>query len=403
MKKSIVISIILTFVSILSLGIFALVETLNDKTVTWYPRFYTIDSTGSKQFNYLGLLSPIQVESQEPGIDAEVTLYKKVIYPYGKGFKCISPVDKAAEARAAREMADVIRDTIHKTYHEALWDYDQQSFAVREAQNPQTIFVPKPEIHISLTGTASCESRKDGFKESIQLMHFEPENQKLAEDRLIRTKDSLLKYLQEYHIDGVKIDSMKAEELQLSLDQYSLLLDNPTENLKILDDMRFVKAVIPIKTHRVKIKTATSPILLIPWLWLTLGVSILLCKLIYFLFGLRIPKFEPSPKMDWHWDWSWFWKLILLIIALLMFLGTLLWLIYNLYWVFLGIMAIIGLLAVLWCLLQIRFFNGIYSLWRCLLNWWRSRTTCQKILFIHVFVIDLYVLVTYLLGYWTIC
>lgn len=321
-------------VSIIFLTSLSFYSSLQGDKVTVYTRFFTTDSTG-KHFNWPGILSPVQIESQKVLTDT-IRFTHKVVYPYGKNFQCVAPQDTTAENFVASEIARVIQDSIDKISFDTSLDYDSKSLAVRKSANPTTRELAKPTIELKLFGTASPEARKYGFEQSLMPNHFESENDTLARQRLERTATILEK-------KGFSAISTSYTELQFS-DSLSAMM--AIQNPAILDSLRWVEADVTIATERLEVTPATAPVLFPFWLWLS-SFGLLM------LWRLRLPKLQ-RPKIywgTWSWDWNAVWQFLKILsycIVIAVVLATLIVFV-DWKWVLL-ILALLGAAALLYLL-----------------------------------------------------
>lgn len=288
MKKLFLFSIAITLTFFFLLAGWNIYHSLQGEQTRVYNRFYTTDSTGTN-FNWLGLLSPIQTETQQTINDTTYFSFQ-VPYPYGKNFECIEPDDTTAEQLVADEIAQRINDTLNKVFINTEFDYDGRSVAVRKSQNPLTKRLSKATVSLSLFGTASPEARKYGFQESILPGHIEEENQELATARLGRTTDKLIYNLRD--VDSLNVVGF-ATELQF---EDSASAEVALNDATILDGMRYVQVDATIFTQRLEVTPVTVPVLVPFWLWS------LLFGLLYF-WHLRLPKLQ-RPKFQWA-PFSW--------------------------------------------------------------------------------------------------
>ena len=422
MKKALSILGLLTLVSILLMFVFAIYHySIGDK-VTSYHRFQKNDGIENK-FNYWGLLSPIQPESQRIIRDT-IHFSCKVIYPLAPKFNLVNPADTTAEAFVAIKISKVIKDTLDKIQINLKFDYDNQMLAVRNAAKPNTLKLKKPTIQLSLLGTASPEAIKYDFEKSLKPGNYEIENCNLAKDRLNRTTLLLKEYLCSMGIKTIEIENLDYEELQLTQksEVQRILKDH-----SLLNGMRYVIASVKIPTEKLEVTPVTEPILLPFWLMGLYGIYLLLFRkrnkkpvqpksnirfpwlemliiltsilsmfaLVYYLFTLL----PPFPMPEW---------LIPLIIKILILILILI----LIYLILKTIKETVFFFSEMWKALKDLFENILYyilmSIFWILIGimwifyWWGERTTCQKILLIH-FLIDLVILITWLMGLWHIC
>ena len=128
MKKALTLLCLLTLVGILFIFGFAIYHCSIGDKVASYHRFEKSDGT-KNIFNYWGLLSPIQPESQKI-IHDTICFSKKVFYPLAPKFDLVNPNDINAEASVVKEIAKVIKDTLDKIQVNLKFDYDDQMLAV---------------------------------------------------------------------------------------------------------------------------------------------------------------------------------------------------------------------------------------------------------------------------------
>lgn len=392
----------LLIASILFIAGFSLIKMSQGDDIHFYDRFTKSEDGKSEKFNWMGILSPIASESQKV-IHDTVKFTKRVIYPIGPKFNVVAPANgDSAENVVAYEIAKVISDSINKIVLDLTFDYDGQSKAVRNAQNPQTLKLEKAKVFMSLFGTASPEAAKYGFEQSIQPGKLEAENAKLASQRLLRTDTLILKHLASFGIKNVKMTELNSEELQLkSKDEIGKVLSDHNE----LNKLRYVQADVMIATERLKVTPVTAPILLPVWL-------ALLSLLVWSLLSLRFKKSKKVRPTNW-WDFNLLGLMILVLFFALMMLFPKWALICFLIAIFLYALYLIYKYTTL-PKFNFRFslrpiWNWLVGIWRWIRNlfsifglWWSCRTTCQKILIIH-FLLDIVAFVTWMMGLWHFC
>jgi hypothetical protein len=395
-----IVALIVLTASVVVLGTFAIVNFSKGNTVIAYHRLYKQTETGNT-FNYWGLLSPVQVESQERTVDT-MHFIRKVIYPLAPKFDLVEPTD-TAEIFVANEIANAVIDSVNKVEVTPFIDYDGQSQAVRSVQGLKTPTVAKPTVKVILFGTASPESEKDGFWQSIEPENYEPENAELAAKRLHRTEELLLDKL---HVHGINVvDSVSSREIQFSeLDSYH---DTATIHQQ-LDSMRFVSAKVYIPTEHIRITTATAPI--------SIPIAVALASLVlYLLWGTRrtvepirsvssaraLSLVEPIHAEDHPIDWMKILFGLLRIIKTLVVIALVSALIYR-FW-----------RCILWILLACFVLFLLISLMSYIKDWyvqkktyWSTKPLTCKLVVLNLllfYVLLIAALVTYLLGYWHIC
>jgi hypothetical protein len=351
MKKFLKVSLALTLAGTLVLAGYSIYHSSTGNTVRAYARFMKEDEEGNKSFNWISIIDPFQVESQEL-IKDTVRFSKKVIYPVAHDFKCKAPQDSLAEKFVALEISTAIKDTLKERYR-LVYDYDGQSTAVRRAAKPHTIPTEEPKIFLSMEGTASPEALKYGLEESLRRGHIEDENVALAKERLDRTNSLLSENLDGMGIDSVTVVSSSYRELQLSSDDD---IPDAIESPHILDSMRYVKADVVIPLQYVQITPLTSPVLLFLWL---LGIIALISFLRRLLSGKKVwePRgirnlrkdLQHTPKTQKVRDYRWVRHALTSITIILgaIALGYLLHLIpfETLWWWFIIFVIIAGLAA----------------------------------------------------------
>lgn len=284
MKKFAYFCIGLTVVSILFLIGWDIYSSTKGGTVSSYYRFHTDDGKVTS-FNWAGLISPKQLESQKI-INDTIRFTARVLYPYGKGFKLIEPKNgHQSEKVVADEIERIINDSISRITINSKMNYDGTSIQVRNYAKPETLPLVKPTATVDLMGTASPEATKYGFEKSIQVNHFEKENEELAKARLDRTA----KYLEQ---SGIKVRSKHSLELQF-YDKAEV--NQAIKNKSVLNSMRFVVADVTIPIQKLEVTTITAPMLLPIWfMGLVLGL-VSLWKL-RSLPNLRLRKFKSRKK-----------------------------------------------------------------------------------------------------------
>lgn len=410
MKKvfnyTLIAAIVILIASVLYLTGFAVTQQLKGEKVTAYHRLYK-NVDGQKKFNYWGILSPIQVESQKL-VDTTIAFDFKVLYPIAPKFKIIAPGD-TVESWIAGQMANTIADSLQKITYNLMLDYDNQAMAVREVKEIKTLSVSQPHLYLSLHGTASPEAAKYGFRSSIKPGVLEPENAEVAQARVERTTPLLLENLKSRGLDSVTVTSVTSQEVQFSETDE---VDSITA-VMMLPDMRYVKVFGQAVLTQVQITPATAPIALPLQL---LGLS-LLGLLLMRLFNRKPATFiqEPVGKVtppvqvtyvpeisekgiNW-WD----------ILYVLLCVGALI----VGYYFFKYIISVILIAGMLYCLC--RALKPLYELYQesDLRDWftekrsyWATKPwTCKFVAlwFIVTFLLGIFALVTCLLGYWHIC
>lgn len=222
---------------------------VQDEQTNIYHRFQTKDG-----FNWRGLFSPLQSESQKIVTDSQQFSFR-VYYPLAPNFQIIPPRD-TTEKYVARRIKEVIEDSLKKMDIHYGLDYDGSSEDVRAYQKPTLVHPSDPKLYLHLTGTASPEAFKYGLKESVQPGHLEEENSLLAKSRLARTA----KILEQF---GYKADSMSSLEIQFP---DTVSANRSLENGGVLDSMRYVQADVNLVLERVRVETKTSPLFVPVWL-----------------------------------------------------------------------------------------------------------------------------------------
>lgn len=423
MKKLLVFCFAFSLIAIFFLASLSGYRSLQGDDVRVYTRFFTTDSTGT-HFNWLGLLSPIQTESQKVVTDT-VRFSHKVVYPYGKNFQCVNPTDTTAEQFVANEIGQVINDSITKIRFNTSLDYDGTALAVRKSANPNIRTLARPTVELKLLGTASPEARKYGFEQSLMPGHFEPENDTLAHARLERTAEILAE-------KGFPATTSLATELQFS-DTASAMM--AIQNPAILDGLRWVEASVTIPIERLEVMPATAPVLFPFWLWLSAFGLMLLWR-------LRLPKMQ-RPKLYWGtWSWGGLWefvKILLYCIGASILLATLIvfvdwkWVLLLLALLIAGglaylmlryideitnaivdfflwiIRALISIVLFIWGLL-VSIWKWIVKIWDQLVKWfrrmqrrfaicWACLTPCWKrvFIFVTIYAVIMTALVIYLI------
>ena len=326
---------VIFIVSISLLLLFGMWAHHNNQTIETYNRFHKIVDH-KKVFNWWGFISPTQVETQAMVHDT-VFFTKKVVYPVSPQFDLVSPSDSNAEAVVAQTIAQTIADTIHKIKFNLQWDYDGQARAVRDAVHPPTLQMQSPKVILSLVGTASPESQKDGFWKSIQPGQLEPENAVLAKARLDRTAPLVLSNLHRLGVDSIRIDGLESTELQFSE------TDSPEDSLTavvMLDSMRYVEAFVWIPVQRLEITPVTSPVGL-PF------VVIFACVLVAFIWAFICFDFSFVPGLIW--EALKLYALLILVTIACIALGYFLWSIRMILWYMLiGIATILAIFILVW-------------------------------------------------------
>ncbi len=248
-----VFSIAVIIASALYLISFALIQKSKGNEVRAYHRLYKIEN-GEKKFNYLGIVSPVQVEGVKL-VDTTLWYDFSVPYPIAPKFKVIAPSDNI-EALIAKQLADMLADSIEKMKYNLILDYDRQALAVREAQGIEAPKLPKPSLELSAYGTASPEAGKNGFMASIQPGVLEPENANVAQARVERTVPLVLDNLKMRGYDSVTVKSVTSAEEQFSETD---MVDSTTA-VAMLPKMRYVRIFGPVTLKQAQITPAMAPI-----------------------------------------------------------------------------------------------------------------------------------------------
>ncbi len=263
MKKLLLACAIFFVACILFFGIFAIVKTLQGEHIaTPYFRFH--EKIGNDTiFNNWSFVDLLQMESQKKVTDSMNFTYR-VKYNLAKKFTldASNVPSKKEDQRVGKEIVRILKDSLVSIRHRAWIDLDGQNGAVRNYVQPETLPLSTESIILKWTGTASPESAKDGFWNSIQKDVLEPENGTLASNRLSRTKNIVITILKKDQITHVRIILRKPVELQLTAEQRDSVLHG---HLEILDRMRYVEVEVNIVTERLIITTTTAPILLAIW------------------------------------------------------------------------------------------------------------------------------------------
>ena len=431
-------SVLLAVASILFVSTFAVYHHIKGDELNAYYRFFKKDGKKS-EFNYWGLLSPIQFESQKITSDT-MRFSHKVVYPLAPHFTCINPKDTSAESTVAKEIAKVISDSLQKIQFNLNFDYDRQSMAVRNHLNPKIISTKPMIINLSLLGTSSPEALKYGFEQSLQPDNIEQENCNLAKQRLDRTVLLLKTNLSSFGIKS-KINNLDYEELQFTQKSD---VQRAIKDRSLLDGMRYVIADVKIPTQKIEVTPVTAPILLPLWLLLILPLLRLKTR--------KLPKVGSLPNID---SLLWILTFIILTICIIMLLALLIvkytplillmllvlaltllfYLIYLIwknrkeiwrflveFWDFIRMLIILFFsLLFLFCagianlifdfimgaiaVILIALFFIISSIIDALMNFWHwyiGRPICQRILMVN-FILELIALITWLMGLWHIC
>lgn len=405
MRKFAYICLAITIASLLFLVGWSRHHSLQGENTIYYWRFHTVDENGITKFNWNGIHSPVQVESRRVLIDT-LNVINKVIYPYGEKFKMIPP-DTDADIMVAGEMGKAIKESISKIVIKNNLDYDGTSLGVRRYENPSIPRLAVVDVYNKITGTASPDAKKYGFKNSIMPGHLEDENLKLSEERLDRTS-SILEGM------GFRINEKVFMELQFA-DTLSAL--EAIVDPSILESMRYVEVKTKVTYQRLEVKTMTAPIAIPFWLGLiALGLSLLVPL---FKKSVKVKSRKPdyiSPEEDetegsyWpnfhHWD-EWDGAKIMFAFAFIFILivfGFLLCIWGIVVLVFPAIAAVVYLVIFIYkhtgrliktALIQIR------MTWHVFLIWWRYLPDCCKILlFVVPFLIAIIIL---LFGYIFVC
>ncbi len=257
MEKIIKIFLCAILASVLYQVGFALIHANQGDTVTIQSRFTKVED-GKKVFNWAGVFTPTQVTAFKT-TEKVTNFTERVTYPVAPKFDLVAPSDSKEDVVASK-ISKVIQDSLRKiTYNNAL-NYDGTSFAVLQASGDSMPVVSKPQIVLSLIGTASPEAKKYGFRESMEPGCFEVENQKLAEARLDRTQKLLSEKLAKTNF---RITKTEAKEIQFQNEkEVASAVADPT----LLNAMRYVEAKVIITSQNVKVIPCPSPILLLLWL-----------------------------------------------------------------------------------------------------------------------------------------
>ncbi len=407
-RTSVVISAILLTVSALFLVVFAITQYKKGNNVTAYHRFYKMEN-GKRTFNWLGILSPVQVESQKY-TDTVVTFSFKVPYPVAPKFEIVAPSDNV-EAQVAATLANLLADSIEKFKFDLLLDYDKQAVAVRKAQGIKNFSITTPEIYFSAHGTASPEAIKNGFMASIQPGVLEPENAQVAQARVERTTPLIVENLHAKGYDSVTVTGITWNEEQFSE-------TDETDSLYVvasLPDMRYVIIDGHARLRQVTVIPATAPVAFPIELLSLLG----LIALGWFLYSLykkpsaivvkeyaieETPQFvytRRAPEKGTEWM---NWLLIGLIIVCLGIVALIIYF-WNYFFAFFG--AIGFYLLIRWFMNFVSRNSGPAIGWflKQRAYWATKPWTCKvaALWFVLTFPTAVAALITYLLGYWHIC
>lgn len=357
-----------------------------------------MSDSNSKKFNGWAIFSPIQVEKQK--LDSAVkTFTRRIILPLSSDFKFVNTNEKWENLMAKEivRIADSAMETI-QTYR---FDYDHTSKEVRDYAKPKELTVPHYVLYINLKGTASPESEKEGYDNSIYPGHFEKENGRLARERA----QNIAKYIKAM---GYPVGIIESTELQLSKDEYWQAL----KDRSILDKMRYVDVTINILYKRLEVQTLTLPVLLPIWILLSVLTLVFL-----FSSGTSAKRLKKRSRGSFkikssssYEIWGCFtilaiffgisfllkWLTIALIIftlaVILSIIGLICLFIEKVYEIITSIWQFIKRLPVL---IKISVNNALYFLliWLAIilmylfikfidfLEWWDSLTKCQKVLF----------------------
>ena len=387
---------------ILFLTIFSGVRLYKGESLTAYNRFHKVEN-GKEKFNFLGLLSPLQVESQKQ-VNDTVHFMHTVVYPLAPHFKVVAPDDTTvSEAFVANEIARVVMDTINKRKFNLAFDYDHQALAVRASQHIALRPLIEPYVRMSLHGTASPEAGKYGFYQSIKPGVIEHENEVLAAERVARTTELLVDDLIKLGITCVTVSKVTSEELQFSETD---MVDSATA-VGMLPGMRYVRATIDISMQHTEVTPVTVPIAFPLWLAL---LSLLLflfwptekAKALQSVQAIEPIDAMPSPKVSYYDENSWWIIFVIICIVVLAFLAALIYFfgMYLLY--FILFCVAIYIIDVLFYFLRRRcgdWFTKKRTYWST------KPVSCKVVVILLAFYIvaTLVLLVTYLLGYWHIC
>ena len=369
-----------------------------------YDRFHTIDKMDNKNFNFWGIISPVQIERQEI-VNDTVNFCNKVIYPCAPNFKVTPPAGNP-EDFIANEITKSLSDTIAKIELKARLDYDKTSLSCRKSFCSSLRKINKPKIlELKLIGTASPEAVKYGYVNSITPYHYEKENIILAKERLNRIQNNLEKR-------GIKVDEKIVREIQLTPSKF----EKAKKHKEVLIYTRYVECRSKIVYQNIKIETMTLPILIPLWIYVGTVIFILTVLLIVifssFIFSLKINRFNLLIKSLFFKIGKILIPLLIWIIGLLIILFLIICIIFNqlIFWLILIVLSILiiflffrrNLLSII--LLIFNFFNYIFGLiqkkfrkyWIIFRIWWRKKTKCQKIL---IFILSYSVLVTIFVIY----
>jgi hypothetical protein len=357
-------------------------RSLEGETLQTYNRFH---KGGNSEFNPWGLLSPLQNESQVI-IHDTLRFKHRVIYPVAPHFNLVEP-SYSPEAKVAKEIMNVILDSLRRVAYDFSFDYDGQSFAVRQHVNPKTLKPDKPSVDISLLGTSSPEAIRYGLTESLSPGKYEDENANLAKERLLRTYNILKEEISNDNVDfDIYFSSLNSEELQLkSQSEVEKAILDPS----ILNKMRYVDADISIITQKVKIDTTTAPIALPIWAAL---LYFLLWKIYRWMADAPRRRYSrknlPSKNSKIIW---WILVAIAAIVAYAAILSLLpLWLI-----------ILISIIYLLYALYIVYKYSNFSMFWIRLfattleildyiiraLNWWKKLCRCCRFFIILSFII----------------
>ena len=382
MKKFANVCAALFAIGALTLISFIAINVIKGNHIEVYTRF-SKEVDGKKAFNLLGLLSPIQVESQHTITDT-AEIITAVGYPVAPKFQCVAPTGTPEEVNVAHQIAKQIEDTVNSISITSWLDYDATSSEVRNAANPNTITVAKPKIILHLEGTASPEAAKDGFMASVQPNVYEPENADLAKQRLDRTTHILLDRLHSKGIDTVHM-SKKSYELQFS--------KSVTDSIWVISQlgkMRYVSAYVLIPMSKLEVSTITVPILLPFWLGLITWTLI-------FLAGLFKSKKKEEEEKSKSTNWSCK-KFFQRLIAVLLWIAMIVACVYAIYlfWkIIVALLIIITLGLIIYGLYRFIRYTNWSEVWKSIKRFFRCVLhtimvgICWAILFILITLVSI--------------
>lgn len=403
MKKLFNFSLAISILSILFLFGFAIVKSAQGEHVTAYWRFYESDSVGKRPyFNWFSTVFSPQVESQRVYKDT-ILFTHRVKYPFAKKFQVVEPFDKNADTAIAKEIAKVIKDSIASIHYRLWGNIDNNSVRVRNYAQPKTIAAVRDSLSLFLFGTASPEAGKYGFIKSIQPGHREPENKRLAANRLSRTENILIRKLKADNITVTKIVSAKSDELQLTKEEVDSVAAG---HLEILDRMRYVDASVKIITQRVVVTPVTAPILLPVWIYLLYLLSLI-------RFKRPEKEEEKTEEQRKPFNWARLFRIILgtLSIVAIVVLIYYFWdaiIVYLLVGVAFIVLALLVSLIVMYSNEIGRFFvwlwEALCALWlairRFFQRWWPRRWECQLVV---ILLLLSWLAIILMIIYWPHC